>query len=767
MNKTAQDRTRCGICLLNITRALAVAGSLAWIACGSAQPVYLDLKTRFDTDAFLPSGGTALTPPLEQGRDRIDATTLPTSYSDNVAFTTADGKASFLFAPLKASSLDALAVNGQTLTVPAGTYAALDLALLSAPDTYADPFSTILFRYADGSVSEQRFGPVPEWFASPYAFDHSFYSYTDSSSVNNILRFNTDWSDNELQYLIDSRGNGNAGGVRFVDGNGFALYLLSLPADVTQATLGVTVGNNFVISLAGQYADPWVSTTEGFTVVANSMEIYGTDHHALGNLKLYEFPLQSFLTNGTGEIYVLFTDASPNDGWGPYIQNLSVYTGTNRFFNEHFVPALNTNNATVYAEFLTDGGAAEAPYLYENKASGPSNRRHRFADGGQNLTYKFDFPDHVTNAKLTIDMANNFVVGISGPLSINRYAQVSPGAPNENDFLIDAGNSAQAGNYRFADGSAYMIYQFDLPNDVTNAYAQVTVGNQFVIEIASGTEGEFVKERDYVAETGNEIRDNANLGVQELNLASYLVNNPEKIIRIRLSDGLPSDGWGPFLTGIAIVDQPGTGAEVWKTVLNSMDLFGVDVHNEMNKGYYTVDLSPVLNANNPNRIVHVNFTDGSTGDGWGPGVFWMAAYSGTLDIQSDGPVFHGLKAMNGEPEGFDVNVLRRQYRLNSSKSLQEIVLPPVPATAGSKPYLLAATLIPAAPPAEVRLTATRAAQGQLLLSWPATAADYKLESTTNLSGQWTAVSGTPQTSGDQLTLTVSTTETASFYRLKK
>lgn len=764
MNKKPLNEMGC--CAPGLVRALAIgAASLAFAISSTAQPVYLQLTNRFNTDVFLESGGVPLTPPLEDGPDRIDAATLPAAYADNHVFTSADGKASFLFAPLKASSLDALSINGQTLDVPPGNYSAVDMALLSAPNTYGNPFSKVLFRYADGSASEQRLGPVPEWFTSPYAYDHVWYSATDSSSVSNILEFQTHTGE-ELQYLMAESGNGNAGGVRFVDGNGFVQYRFQLPPDVTNASLGVRVGNNFVISLAGEYADPWVSRTDGWTVVADSMKLYGVDHHALGNLKLYEIPLGPFLTNGNGEIFVLFTDGSPSDGWGPYIQDMSVFTGKNQFFEQDLSPALNTNNATVYAEFRT-ASEGEAGYLYDNRASGPSNRRHRYADGGQNLTYKFDFPDNVEDARVTIDMANNFVVSISGPLSGNRYAQVTPGSATENDFLIDAGGSTLGGNYRFADAGQYMIYQFDLPDDATSAYAQIAVGNQFVIEIAPGTSGDFVKERDYVAETGNEIRDNSNLGVQEVNLANYLVNNPGKIIRIRLTDGVPADGWGPYLTGIVIVDQPGTGDQVWKTVLNSMDMFGVDVHNEINKGYYTVDLSPVLKTNNPNKVAYINFTDASNGDGWGPGVFWMAAYSGELEILSDGPVFTGLKAMDGEPQSFALNVLRRNYKLDPSKTLREIVLPPVPETLTSKPYLLAATLVPGTAAADVRLAATHTATGELRLAWPAAASGYNLESASSLSGQWAPVSGTPQISGDQLTLTVPATGTASFYRLKK
>jgi hypothetical protein len=35
------------------------------------------------------------------------------------------------------------------------------------------------------------------------------------------------------------------------------------------------------------------------------------------------------------------------------------------------------------------------------------------------LTYRFDLPDDVSEAQLTVDMANNFVVSLSGPIDQN------------------------------------------------------------------------------------------------------------------------------------------------------------------------------------------------------------------------------------------------------------------------------------------------------------------------------------------------------------
>ncbi len=680
---------------MRITIWSMVVGLLFVGTLVSAQPVYVDLAAEMDTDVLVESGGTGLTDPLDEDIGWVDAGTLPRSYSDGSPFTTQDGRTSFLFASLLQSSLDGAAMNGQVLDVEDGVYSSLDLAMLAAPGSFGNPFTQIELRYADGTTEQKRLGPVAGWFASPHAFDNTYYNYTDSSGVETIVSFDTDWGDEELLYLLQERGNGNAGGNRFVDGNGFALYVIEdIPPDLTDATLGVTVGNNFVISLSAEYWDPEVSTTEGYEVVANSMEIHdGFEHRALGNLRLYEFDVSPFLAQQTGELYILFTDATPQNGWGPYIQNISLYTGENLIFEELLTPEVDTSDATVYAMFQTDGGDDEKLYLYDNSGSGPSNRQHRFADGNGSITYQFDLPDDADDAQLTVDMANNFVVSLSGPTGIERYDYITPNSEDESDYLIDEGGSILGDGFRFADAGNYMVYQFDLPNDITAAVAQINIGNQFVIEAAPGTDGDFQIEMDWVFDTGQETRDNSNLDMYEIQLDDYLQDNPENIIRFRFSDGIPSDGWGPYFTGMAIVNQSGEGDVEYQEVLNSMEIFGEDIHGEYNKDFYTIDLASVL-SDNPTKEFFVRFTDASTGDGWGPGIFWMAVYSGEINIQSDRYVFNGLKATNGEPENYGIGLIHRRYDANASKTLSEIRLAGEGADDPLPVYLLAATLNP-------------------------------------------------------------------------
>jgi len=741
----------------NLKPIVLVLSSL--MASGSmfAASTYVDLQALFDTDVFLGSGGTGLGNALDANGRRIDPATLPASYVDGSPAATQDGRASFKFGVLSTASLDGAAINGQSLSVKAGQYGSVDLALLAAPQAFGDPFSAIEFHYADGSKDTNRFGPVAGWFDSPNGYDHAILTAVDNSQVSNIVSFPTDFSAAEAPYLAQQNGTAQSGSARFCDARAYALYEIDNLAGLTQATLGITVGNDFVISLATDYYDPDVSTTDGYTVLANSETLYGFEERNLANLKEYLFDVSSELAEGTGTLYILFTDATPANGWGPYIQQIRLFTGTARYYSQRLDPAVDTSGATVNAMFDT-GTDAETPYLYDNSASGPSNRGHRFADGSQSLTYKFDFPSNTANAKLTVDMANNFVVSLRGGQSQVQYASVVTGTSGETNYLVDAGGSNING-YRYADGNAYMIYQFDLPDDVTNAVALIQVGNEFVIQAASGTNGDFQTEWDWVAQTGQETHDLSNLNYYDVDLTKYLTNNPSKIVQIRFSDGVPTDGWGPYVEKIMIVNTTNTG---FQEVLNSQALFGADVHSEYNKGYYTIDLSPVL-IKNPAKEVFVQFTDASTGDGWGPGVFWMAAYSGNIDIQSDRLVFNGLKSTLGDPTNYSLDLLQRRCPLNSSKTLSSIVLPA--ADTNNPVYLLAATLNAVeAPPALGILLQPGAT---VRLSWPTNAADYVLQSTANLvSPQWMTVTASSAVVGGQITVTQAVAGTR-FYRLAK
>jgi hypothetical protein len=733
------------------------------MASGSifAASPYLDLTTLFTTDVFLEPGGAGLGDPLDVDGSRLDAGTLPLTYADGTPIATQDGRAMFKFGNLKQSSLDGFVINGQLLSVPAGQYSSVDLAMLSLPGALGWPFGSIVFNYADGSKGTNRFGPVAGWRNSPSAYDHSILNATDNGQVTTFASFPTDHADEEVVYLYAEAGNGNAGPWRFVDGNGYVVFRIPVETTLAHATLGITVGNDFVISVATSFTadnDPGNFPTErtnGWTVLANSSTILGHAEHNLANLKEWTYDVSTQLAQGTGELYILLTDATVNDGWGPYIQRIRLYDGVPKYFSERVDPAVDTSKATVHAMFDV-GTTNETPHLYDNTGSGPSNRGHRYADGAAYLTYRIALPTNTTNAKLTMDLANNFDVALRGPGDpVITYASLVPFTAGESNYMVDlsccTGND---GGNRFMDGNNYVVYQFTLPAGVSTALARIQIGNEYLVQVRSGTTGDWTTELTTL--------DRPAPAFYEVDLAKYLVNG--STIQILVGDSIPTDGWGGYLRGITILNHGDTAT--WQSVLNSQTLFGDDVHNEYNKGYYTVDLSSVL-INNPTKEVFVKLTDGSTGDGWGPGIFWMAAYTGEIDIQSDRLVFNGLKSTLGEPtQNYGLDLLHRRYPVNPSKTLTSIALPPKPTDASATNntvYLLAASLGAPAPALGIQLQSANTVR----LSWPTNASGYSLQSTASLvPPAWQPVMSAIVVIGEQSTVTQPATGTR-FYRLTK
>jgi hypothetical protein len=742
---------------------LVLSSMMAGGSLFAASP-QIDLSTLFDTDVFLESGGVGLGTGLDANGDRVDSTTLPANYVDGVPIATQDGRTIFKFGNLKGSStLDGVLINGQTISVPPGNYSSLDFALLDAPNGFGWPFNTITFNYADGSKDTNRFGPVPGWTASPNAFDHAILNATDNSAVTTYASFPTTGGEDEAPYIYYDQSNGVDSSRRFVDANNYIVYRIPVSTDIKKATLGITVGNDFVVSVATSFTpdnDPanFEFRTNGWTLLANSSVIYGHAEHNLANLKEYTFDASALLAEGTGEIYILFTDATPNDGWGPYMQQIRLYTGTPVYFSERLDPAVNTSGATVYAMFDV-GTTNETPYLYDNSASGPTGRGYRYADGNGSVTYKFTFPTNTTNAKLTMDLANNFLVSMHGSTDpVVTYASFIPTTDSETNFLFDADSSNGSDpGHRFMDANSYVIYQFTLPVEVTNAIAHMKLGNGYLVQMRAGDAGDWSMELSNYNHTAEAYVD--------VDVSKYLGSTTSNTFQVWIGDTTPEDGWGGNLFAMSIINHQELG---YQPVLNSQDIIEYDEHNEVNKGYYTIDLSPAL-TNNPAKEVFVQIGDASTSDGWGGAMFWMAAYSGDIVIQSDHRVFDGLKdTPAGEPTSTygGIVLLDRQYALNPSKTLSSIVLPVKPtdsSTTSSLVYLLAATLSAPPPTLGIQLQTGN----NVRLFWTTNAPGYSLQSTTNLlSPQWTTVTDGSAVVGDQITVTQPVAGTR-FYRLAK
>ena len=163
-----------------------------------------------------------------------------------------------------------------------------------------------------------------------------------------------------------------------------------------------------------------------------------------------------------------------------------------------------------------------------------------------------------------------------------------------------------------------------------------------------------------------------------------------------MTDGTTSDGWGPQVFKALVTQGQAFSLTPVITAVGVTQgaLVPYSGSGGQNKAYYTIDLSPFL-AQSPSATVRIKLTDGSPENGWGPGIYRMIVFDGTLGIRTDGASMAGLEPTGGLPANAypnGANIVRREYALDNSKTLQSIGLPTLVESLGTKLYLMAATL---------------------------------------------------------------------------
>ena len=131
------------------------------------------------------------------------------------------------------------------------------------------------------------------------------------------------------------------------------------------------------------------------------------------NKAVYTADLTPFLTNG-GAVYVRWSDAYTNDGWGPSVDQVTV-----------------TADGNVIASFQP-GSAGEAPYAFDLDSSQTASA-WRFADGTEYFIYKFVPPAGTKQLTLSCEMWNEYVVSAT-----STAPSVQQGNPNFRDYIVAA-----------------------------------------------------------------------------------------------------------------------------------------------------------------------------------------------------------------------------------------------------------------------------------------------------------------------------------------
>jgi hypothetical protein len=131
------------------------------------------------------------------------------------------------------------------------------------------------------------------------------------------------------------------------------------------------------------------------------------------NKAVYIADLTPFLTSG-GAVYVRWTDAYTNDGWGPAVDQVTV-----------------TADGNVIASFQP-GSSGETPYVFDLDSSQVSSG-WRFADGTEYFIYKFVPPAGTKKLTLSCEMWNEYVVSATA-----TAPSVQQGNPNFRDYIVAA-----------------------------------------------------------------------------------------------------------------------------------------------------------------------------------------------------------------------------------------------------------------------------------------------------------------------------------------
>lgn len=131
------------------------------------------------------------------------------------------------------------------------------------------------------------------------------------------------------------------------------------------------------------------------------------------NKAVYAADLTPFLTS-SGAVYVRWTDAYTNDGWGPSVDQVTV-----------------TADGNVIASFQP-GSAGEAPYAFDLDSSQTASG-WRFADGTEYFIYKFVPPAGTKKLTLSCEMWNEYLVSATG-----TAPSVQQGNPNFRDYIVAA-----------------------------------------------------------------------------------------------------------------------------------------------------------------------------------------------------------------------------------------------------------------------------------------------------------------------------------------
>ena len=112
--------------------------------------------------------------------------------------------------------------------------------------------------------------------------------------------------------------------------------------------------------------------------------------------------------------------------------------------------------------------------------------------------------------------------------------------------MLEATGSAQQvlPNSRFMDGTSVLIYQLDIPENISKATLGIDMWNNFVVAISADAGATFTEVLNSYKMFGHDEHNGANRDVYNVDLGPFLANNPDHSIQVRTVSSFISSSVG-------------------------------------------------------------------------------------------------------------------------------------------------------------------------------------------------------------------------------
>ena len=267
---------------------------------------------------------------------------------------------------------------------------------------FAENHGTIYFRIKDANEAD-GFGAILQDFKLYYIQEVDENPVTPETPVESAnISFNTASAD-ETEYLHSESGSGTVENTkRWADQNAYFIYKFDLGKSISKFELNLTIENESKIEVSYD--------GEQYYEIANSIKENANGCGKYFSNVINKFDVEAAIN--TGVVYIRFSDAKPEDGFGCCLYSFSMtyFYGEGKEIETPSEPETPIDTTSV--SFVA-ASADEAKYLHAQEGSGSVENTKRWADQNAYFIYKFDLGKSVSSIKLDLVIENDTKIEIS------------------------------------------------------------------------------------------------------------------------------------------------------------------------------------------------------------------------------------------------------------------------------------------------------------------------------------------------------------------